>query len=350
MAIALRLAGESTPALSRVTLSDKQWVWPVPLFLAVCFAPESGSLHTMSTVHESSPPGPWWLIRKGRKEEARKSLLRLAANNSWTEQSLEDYLALIEYTNNLEKQEVAGATITDCFKKSNLRRTEIACMVWSVQYTCGQPIVNYTTQFLQNAGLDEDAAFDVNIATTAMIVFGTIIGWLIMAVAGRRPIYIWGCGLMSINLGVIGVLGCIKQTSNVAWGVGALLIVLTLIFSCTVGPACYSIVAELPSTRVRQLTVILARATYLVSGVVIQQLSPRMLGVADWNWGAKAGFFYLGTNALSCAYCYFRLPESKGRTYGQLDVLFMRGVSARKFASTNVSGESWSSDDGESGG
>lgn len=33
---------------------------------------------------------------------------------------------------------------------------------------------------------------------------------------------------------------------------------------------------------------------------------------------------------------YFRLPEPKDRTYGELDVLFEQRVSARKFASTKV--------------
>ena len=35
-------------------------------------------------------------------------------------------------------------------------------------------------------------------------------------------------------------------------------------------------------------------------------------------------------------YCYFRLPEPKGRTYGELDVLFEQRVSARKFSTTAV--------------
>jgi SP family general alpha glucoside:H+ symporter-like MFS transporter len=52
--------------------------------------------------------------------------------------------------------------------------------------------------------------------------------------------------------------------------------------------------------------------------------------------GAKSGFFYAGTCFLSLVWAYFRLPEPKGRTYGELDVLFEQGVPARKFASTVV--------------
>lgn len=35
-------------------------------------------------------------------------------------------------------------------------------------------------------------------------------------------------------------------------------------------------------------------------------------------------------------YIWFRLPEPKGRTYAELDVLFEDKVSARKFATTKV--------------
>jgi SP family general alpha glucoside:H+ symporter-like MFS transporter len=61
-----------------------------------------------------------------------------------------------------------------------------------------------------------------------------------------------------------------------------------------------------------------------------------MLNPSAWNWGAKAGFFWAGTCLLCAVWTYFRLPEPKGRTYAELDVLFENGVSARKFASTSV--------------
>lgn len=35
-------------------------------------------------------------------------------------------------------------------------------------------------------------------------------------------------------------------------------------------------------------------------------------------------------------WAYFRLPEPKGRTYEELDILFAKGISARKFHKTRV--------------
>jgi len=43
------------------------------------------------------------------------------------------------------------------------------------------------------------------------------------------------------------------------------------------------------------------------------------------------GFFFGGLAALSLVWSYFRVPETKGRTYAELDVMFERGVRTREF-------------------
>jgi MFS transporter, SP family, general alpha glucoside:H+ symporter len=39
---------------------------------------------------------------------------------------------------------------------------------------------------------------------------------------------------------------------------------------------------------------------------------------------------------LCIIYTYFRVPEPTGRSFAELDVLFEKGVSARKFTTTKV--------------
>lgn len=58
--------------------------------------------------------------------------------------------------------------------------------------------------------------------------------------------------------------------------------------------------------------------------------------VVAWNWGAKAGLFYAGTNLLCNIWCWFRLPETKDRTFGEIDLMFDNHVPARKFKYTTV--------------
>ena len=59
--------------------------------------------------------------------------------------------------------------------------------------------------------------------------------------------------------------------------------------------------------------------------------------MADATVGGKCGYVWGGTALFCLIVAYFGLPEYKGRSYRELDILFARRVSARKFSSTQVS-------------
>ena len=83
-------------------------------------------------------------------------------------------------------------------------------------------------------------------------------------------------------------------------------------------------------------TVVLARNSYNLIAIVNSILTPYMLNSDQWNWGAKTGLFWGGLAAISLVWAYFDLPETKGRTFAELDELFHQRVPARKFNSTHV--------------
>lgn len=98
-----------------------QWIWPVPMFVAAYLAPES----------------PWNSVRRGKLDEARQSLMRLREDSPDREAEVEADLAYIRYTTELEKADSAKATILECFRGINLRRTEIVSdLIESSHITC----------------------------------------------------------------------------------------------------------------------------------------------------------------------------------------------------------------------
>lgn len=84
----------------------------------------------------------------------------------------------------------------------------------------------------------------------------------LMPHVGRRTLYLWGQMGMFVILVIIGGLGVPTISNSTGWATGALLLILTFIYDITVGPVCYSLVAELPSTRLRIKTVVLSRNVY----------------------------------------------------------------------------------------
>lgn len=86
---------------------------------------------------------PWWLQRQGRFEDAEKALKQLASSKV----DVKPTLAIIIETDRLEREIETGSTYLDCFKKINLRRTEIAVGVYTIQVLSGIYLVGYATYF-----------------------------------------------------------------------------------------------------------------------------------------------------------------------------------------------------------
>jgi SP family general alpha glucoside:H+ symporter-like MFS transporter len=319
-----------------------QWMWPVPLIIGVFLAPES----------------PWWLVRKGRLEDAKKALLRLTSLDRETDFDAEETVAMMVHTTALEEKITAGASYWDCFRGTDLRRTEIVCMAWAIQNLSGNAFSGYSSYFLQQAGLPASTSYDFAMGQYGINMAGVFGAWYLMKLGfGRRTLYLGGlCGLCAM-LFVMGFLGLVpdSQREKGAMATGAMMIVWAMFYQLTVGTVCYSLVAELSTRRLAIKTVVLGRNLYNVIGIITSVLTPYMLNPGAWNCklpspphfhrriytynipgGNYAGFFWAGSCFLSIIYTYFRLPEPRGRSFAELDLLFEKKISARKFAKTQV--------------
>lgn len=58
---------------------------------------------------------------------------------------------------------------------------------------------------------------------------------------------------------------------------------------------------------------------------------PYMINPDQGNMRGKIGFFYGGLSALCLIWSFLRVPETKNRTYEELDIMFSRGVQTRQF-------------------
>ena len=300
-----------------------QWMWPVPLLIGIFLAPES----------------PWWLVRKGRIEDAKRSLLRLTSLNKETDFDADETVSMMVHTTALEEKITAGTTYLDCFKGTDRRRTEIVCMCWAIQNLSGNSFSGYSTYFLEQAGLPTYTAYDFALGQYSINCVGVFGAWFLMTLGiGRRSLYLYGlCGLCTM-LFLLGFLGLVPQShkKEASLATGSILLVWAMCYQLTVGTVCYSLVAELSTRRLQIKTVVLGRNLYNIVGIICSVLTPYMLNPGAWNWGNYAGFFWAGICFLCIIYTYFRIPEPSGRSFAELDVLFERGISARKFSSTRV--------------
>lgn len=191
------------------------------------------------------------------------------------------------------------------------------------------------TYYLEQAGLSTSMSFTFGVIGNVIALLGVVLSWIIAKRAGRFQMYITGLSTQCVILFIIGILGCI-ETNGSAWAIGGLLMFFGVVYNSGIGPICYCLVAEIPSVKLRTKTIIIARNSYNVALIIVQVINPYIVIPAAWNWKGKAGFLWGGIALAAAIWCYFELPETKGRTCAELDSLFAKKVSARNFKSTEV--------------
>jgi SP family general alpha glucoside:H+ symporter-like MFS transporter len=105
-------------------------MFPTPLAILIWLAPES----------------PWWLTRKGKYDEAAKSVGRLG-NKTLIQANLES-VAMMRRTIELEK-DTSDPNLLELFRGVDLYRTAIVCGVYAAQNLTGNLIANQAVYFFK---------------------------------------------------------------------------------------------------------------------------------------------------------------------------------------------------------
>lgn len=134
-----------------------QWLWPSILIPLIFWAPES----------------PWWLVRAGRLQEAKKVVKRLTSLRN-VDFDVDKNVALMVVTTEHELAVESGTSYATCFKGTNLRRTIIVMFIYVNQTLNGNPLRGFSTYFFEQAGLPVTSAFDMTVVGFGVAIAGGI--------------------------------------------------------------------------------------------------------------------------------------------------------------------------------
>ncbi|KAI0454890.1 general substrate transporter [Xylaria acuta] len=296
-----------------------QWIFPTPLAVLIFLAPES----------------PWWLVRKGRLEQAAHSVGRLGRRSRLDDKKIGETVAMMRRVVELEKSEKEPNHV-ELFKGVDLYRTLIVCGVYAAQNLTGNLIANQAVYFFEQAGVGTNTAFALGLITSGLQTVFVMLSWILTSYLGRRTIYLWGSAfnvVLLIALGIAGSVGVSVAASNAQASLG---LIISVLFTLGPAPASWVIIGETSSIRLRPLTTGIGRASYYIVEIPLIFLSSYLLNPTGANLGGKCGYVWGGTGLFCFVVAYFWLPEMRGRSYREIDILFKRKVQARKWKKTVV--------------
>ena len=255
-----------------------QWVWPVVVLPVLAITPES----------------PWWLIRKGRVEDARKALYRLG-NKNHPSIDFEKTIAMMQKTTLYEHKVETGTNIWDCFRGISRYRTEIVIMIFFCQDFAASPIS--AAYFYEQLGFSTQRSFDLNIGGTAIALGCSFLSGFLLNKYGRRSTFTIGIGILSILQLCVGFLQLPSNyDENPGFGYGqvSLLFIAGAVYNLTIGPFCYTILSEVPSINLRSKAIAVSISFDAMYGIITNFITPYLVNPGVANARGRVCFMYGG--------------------------------------------------------
>jgi sugar porter (SP) family MFS transporter len=279
----------------------------------------SGGIYTL-------PESPRYLILKGRDDEARRALGRLLSTEPDSEEVQAEFT---DIAGALETERAIGATsYLDCFRSGQGRnglRTWTGIILQALQQLTGiNFIFYYGTTFFMRSGITN--SFIITIATNVVNVGMTVPGIWAVDKVGRRSLLIIGAVVMCVCEFIVAIVGVTVSVTNQSGQKVLIAFVCIYIgaFAATWGPIAWVVVGEIFPLAIRAKSMSMATASNWLWNFAIGYSTPYLVdeGAGKAGLGAKVFFIWGGCCFLCLAFTYFFIPETKGLSLEQVDLLY----------------------------
>jgi len=270
----------------------------------------------------------------GRDDKARSSLQRLRGN---TGHMVDEELQQIQKAILIEKHLSKTVAWTEIWRGTDLRRTFLTMACTTFHAASGiNFLVGYGTFFFQQAGVGNP--FLSTVITQAVGVAAALLSLHLAGKYGRRTILLTGFIFTTITMFGVAILYTAAPHSK---GAGVALVTLLAIYfgayGGTIGPLSWVTAGEMSSNRLRSLTFGAGMAVGFIFAWLTTFTTPYFINPTALNWGAKVAWIWAPSNLVTLLFIYFVLPETKGRSLEEIDLLFLRRLNAREFKACNLS-------------
>lgn len=287
--------------------SDKLW----PLLLALTVIPAVLQCLLLPFCPESPR---YLLINLNKEEEARKALVRLRGFEDVSKDMQEMKEESVKM--NMEKK----VTIPELFRTATYRQPLLIAVVLqlSQQLSGINAVFYYSTGIFESAGVTQPiyATIGAGVVNTVF----TVVSLFLVERAGRRTLHLIGLGGMAVSALLMTIALLLKHIESLSYLSIAAVFAFVAMFEMGPGPIPWFIVAELFSQGPRPAAMAVAGFSNWTANFIVGISFPKLEKLC----GPYVFIIFMAFLILFFVFTYFRVPETKGRTFDEIAREFSR--------------------------
>ncbi|MGW5318305.1 sugar porter family MFS transporter [Nocardia thailandica] len=257
------------------------------------------------------PDSPRWYLSKGREDDARRVLRR-----SYYPEHVEPTITEIEETTAADR--AVKASLRD-----QLRKPKVRALFWTgvglaliQQFVGVNTVVYYAPTTLTQAGLGDSSAVTSSIGIGIGAVLGVLGGMSLVDRIGRRPTMFAGMTVMIVALIAMAAAEALLPDEPAS---GYLLLAMMILyigsFQVGVGVPTWLLLSEIFPAPIRSVAMSITTFLVWAGNFVVSLVFPPLGDL----WGPSTMFvIFAAVGVASLAFCYRRVPETKGVSLEQI--------------------------------
>lgn len=282
----------------------------------------------------SSPESPRWCAQRDNWEGTTKVLVKmrgLPADSDYVSQEIQEMVDQLAH----ERRLMGAANFKSLMREmwllpANRKRAIMTIVLMICQQLTGVNAINYyAPQIFTNLGMTgtDSSLFATGVYGVVKTAACTVFLFFIADSLGRRRSLLWTSPMLMVVLFIIGIYGRMQPPVEgkpvTAFGYVAITCIYlwAALFQFGWGPACWILVSEIPTARLRAVNVSLGAATQWLFNFIMARTVLTMQ--ATMGYKGYGMFFMFGSfDFLMGIFVYLFVPETKGLSLEKMDELF----------------------------
>ncbi|ORX53198.1 general substrate transporter [Hesseltinella vesiculosa] len=297
-------------------------------------------------------PLPRWLMQAGREKDAHLVLVRLRGHVD-VDSEWKEIKAMTVFERQIEEQQFLKFKIKEeLANRSHLQSAKLWCQKEYLRYSnvlrqgmWKRVLVGSTIMFFQQMmGINAViyyAPFIINgvgITGSSVKLLATGVIGVVMVLCciptvllldrlGRRWVLLFGGTIITLSMLTVGIFSTLfsqtwPQHMTEGWACVAIIYVYCGIFAFSWGPVAWLIPSEIFPLRVRAKAMAITSSSHWMNNFIIGFITPSLLERSP----SAMYYMFAGFGVTAVAFVYFFLPETKGASLEEIDLLLGGGM------------------------